>query len=172
MSLPMDSMHVPCVRLVHGWPRHDRVLLSSAHPNNRPEAGNFHEPRGKIKGVLAGRWRAAESPALLCNSMFSAYMLALAAILVLDFDAVLAAPWPAASKLGTHRVQHLRRGIKIEAYHPASTYEVRHGSFHRLKNGLVAQSRRHSAPTAWATPWSVAQTMLSLRQPVYSSRLA
>lgn len=37
----------------------------------------------------------------------------------------LAAPWPSTSKHETHRVRELARDFKLEAFHPASTFEVR-----------------------------------------------
>ncbi|TFK32708.1 Fungalysin metallopeptidase-domain-containing protein [Crucibulum laeve] len=35
-----------------------------------------------------------------------------------------AAPWPANSKFGTHRVRNISRDVQIETFHPASSYET------------------------------------------------
>jgi extracellular elastinolytic metalloproteinase len=36
----------------------------------------------------------------------------------------LAVPWPASSKHATHRVRTVARGLKLNTFHPASTFEV------------------------------------------------
>lgn len=57
--------------------------------------------------------------------MLSLHFFAFALLAVSNLDASVAVLWTDASKLGTHRTRHLRRGVKLEVYHPASTYEVR-----------------------------------------------
>ena len=43
---------------------------------------------------------------------------------ILFASAVIAAPYPASSKYATHSRREISPGVKIEVYHPQSTYEV------------------------------------------------
>lgn len=54
------------------------------------------------------------------NKLFSSVLLAL-----LYASTATAAPWPTTSKHSTHRVRNVGRDLKIETFHPESSYEVR-----------------------------------------------
>lgn len=54
------------------------------------------------------------------NTFFTSVLLA---VLYASFTD--AAPWPVASKHGTHHARHITRDLKIDTYHPETTYKVR-----------------------------------------------
>ncbi|TFK49223.1 hypothetical protein OE88DRAFT_1713503 [Heliocybe sulcata] len=57
--------------------------------------------------------------------MFSAKKLLASVLLAVTFaSGTLAAPWDASAKYATHRVREISRDLKLETYHPESSYET------------------------------------------------
>lgn len=54
------------------------------------------------------------------HKVFTSVLLA-----VLFASSSFAAPWPSTSKHATHRVRDISSDLKLETFHPASTFEVR-----------------------------------------------
>jgi extracellular elastinolytic metalloproteinase len=55
---------------------------------------------------------------------FTTAFFAKVALAAMFGSGALAAPWAPAVKHTTHSVRELKSGLKLESYHPESTYEV------------------------------------------------
>jgi hypothetical protein len=56
---------------------------------------------------------------------FTSPFFAKVAIAVMLSSGTLAAPWAPTAKYATHAVRELANGVKLEAYHPESNFQVR-----------------------------------------------
>ncbi|PFH50044.1 hypothetical protein AMATHDRAFT_61980 [Amanita thiersii Skay4041] len=95
---------------------------------------------------------------MLFNKFFTSVLLA-----IICASTSLAVPWPSSAKLATHRTREVKRGLTIEAFHPASKFETFGGGVDHPLSRRPESSLPDSAKAFAASRMGVDESEIGVR---------